>query len=48
MKIVNKDRKKLINELEIVLSNKEPKLILLPKEKSQKDIELENTLFKKI
>jgi hypothetical protein len=44
MKTVNKERKKKINEMEITLSNKEPKLKPLPKEKSQEEIELEKAL----
>jgi hypothetical protein len=47
MKMVNKERKKQINELEIALSNKEPKLKPLLKEKSQKEIEEENALHTK-
>jgi hypothetical protein len=38
MKMVNKERKKKINDLEIALSNKEPKLKPFPKEKSQEEI----------
>jgi hypothetical protein len=45
--MVNKERKKKINELEIALSNKEPKLKPLSKEKSQEEIELENALHTK-
>jgi hypothetical protein len=45
--MVNKQRKKKINELEIALSNKEPKFKPLPKEKSQKEIELDNALHTK-
>jgi hypothetical protein len=36
MKMVNKERKKQINELEIAFSNKEPKFKPLPKEKKSK------------
>jgi hypothetical protein len=36
MKMVNKERKKKINELEIELSNKEPKLNLNPRKKVKK------------
>jgi hypothetical protein len=42
--MANKERKKRINEFKIALSNKEPKLKPLPKEKSQKEIEEENAL----
>jgi hypothetical protein len=47
MKMVNKERKKKINELEITFSNKKLKLKPLPKEKRQKKIEEENGLHTK-